>query len=97
MFYFQSWLGETWKMVKLDLERVGIPNLTDEGFADFHTSGRHTHITELLRNCATLPETKELASWTRHFYQPLCVNTRLLPHEPGANALRLMSQRIPVF
>ena len=48
-------------MVKKDLERAGIPYRTDEGFADFHASGRHTHITELLRNGATLPEAKELA------------------------------------
>ena len=46
---------------KLDLERVGIPYRNDEGFADFHASGRHTHITELVRNGATLPEAQALA------------------------------------
>lgn len=51
----------TWLMVKKDLERVGIPYVTEEGIADFHAAGRHTHITELLRNGATLPEAKELA------------------------------------
>lgn len=51
----------TWLMVKLDLERVGIAYETPEGIADFHAAGRHTHITELLRNGATLPEAKELA------------------------------------
>jgi hypothetical protein len=48
-------------MVKMDLERVGIPYITREGVADFHAVGRHTHITELLRNGASLPEAKELA------------------------------------
>lgn len=48
-------------MVKKDLERVGIPYRNEEGFADFHASGRHTHITELLRNGASLPEARELA------------------------------------
>ena len=33
-------------MVKKDLERVGIPYKTEEGVADFHAAGRHTHITE---------------------------------------------------
>ena len=51
----------TWLMVKKDLERVGIPYRTDEGIADFHAVGRHTHITELLRSGATLPEARELA------------------------------------
>jgi len=51
----------TWLMVKKDLERVGIPYVTKEGVADFHAAGRHTHITELLRNGATLPEARELA------------------------------------
>ena len=48
-------------MVKKDLERAGIPYRNDEGIADFHAAGRHTHITELLRNGATLPEARELA------------------------------------
>jgi len=52
---------KTWLMVKKDLERVGIPYRNDEGIADFHAAGRHTHITELLRNGATLPEARELA------------------------------------
>lgn len=39
-----------------------IPDIiTSEGLADFHAAGRHTHITELLRNGATLPEARELA------------------------------------
>ena len=52
---------KTWLMVKKDLERVGIPYETDDGIADFHAAGRHSHITELLRNGATLPEAMELA------------------------------------
>ena len=51
----------TWLMVKKDLERVGIPYETSEGIADFHAAGRHTHITELLKNGATLPQAKNLA------------------------------------
>ena len=52
---------KTWLMLKKDLERAGIPYETEEGIADFHASGRHTFITELLRNGASLPEAKELA------------------------------------
>jgi integrase len=52
---------KTWRMVKKDLERVGIPYETEAGIADFHAAGRHTHITELLRKGASLPEAKELA------------------------------------
>ena len=48
-------------MVRKDLERVGIPYETAEGIADFHAAGRHTYITELLRNGATIPEARELA------------------------------------
>ncbi len=54
----------TWLMVKKDLARVGIPYETPEGIADFHAAGRHTHITELLRNGASLTEAKELARHT---------------------------------
>ena len=48
-------------MLKQDLERAGIPYQTEEGTADFHAVGRHTHITELLRNGASLVEARELA------------------------------------
>jgi len=55
----------TWLMVKKDLERVGIPYRDDQNrVADFHAAGRHTHITELLRNGASVPEAKELARHT---------------------------------
>jgi integrase len=54
----------TWLMVKKDLERVGIPYETPEGIADFHAAGRHTHITELFRNGASVPEAKGLARHT---------------------------------
>jgi integrase len=52
---------KTWLMVKKDLERVGIQYETVDGIADFHAAGRHTHITQLLRNGATLAEARELA------------------------------------
>ena len=48
-------------MVKKDLERVGIPYETHEGIADFHAAGRHSHVTGLLRNGATIIEARELA------------------------------------
>jgi hypothetical protein len=48
-------------VVKKDLQRVGIPYETEEGIADCHAAGRHTHITELLRNGASLPEAQKLA------------------------------------
>lgn len=52
----------TWLMVKKDLERVGIPYKDAQGrVADFHAAGRHTHITELFRNGASIVEAKELA------------------------------------
>ncbi len=51
----------TWLMVRKDLERVGIPYQTAEGIADFHAAGRHTHITELFRNGASVPEAQALA------------------------------------
>jgi integrase/recombinase XerC len=48
-------------MVQRDLEEAGIPYETEEGLADFHAAGRHTHITELLRSGVSLVEAKELA------------------------------------
>jgi site-specific recombinase XerD len=51
----------TWLMVKKDLERIGIEYETPEGIADFHAAGRHSYITGLMTNGATLPEAKELA------------------------------------
>lgn len=52
---------KAWLMVKLDLERVGIPYKDKAGVADFHAAGRHSYVTELLRSGASLPEAKELA------------------------------------
>ena len=52
---------KTWFMVKKDLERVGIPYETPEGVADFHASGRHSYVTGLLRNGASITEARELA------------------------------------
>jgi integrase len=54
-------LKKTWLMVKKDLERVSIPYETADGIADFHAAGRHSHVTELLRSGASLPEARELA------------------------------------
>jgi len=52
---------KTWLMIKHDLKAAGIPYRTAEGVADFHAAGRHTYITELLRNGVSLPEARELA------------------------------------
>jgi integrase/recombinase XerD len=52
------------EMIRKDLERAGIPYRTDDGIADFHAAGRHTYITQLLRNGASLPEARELARHT---------------------------------
>ena len=58
-------IRRTWLMVKKDLERVGIPYRDGQDrVADFHAAGRHTHITELLRNGVSVPEAKELARHT---------------------------------
>jgi site-specific recombinase XerD len=54
----------TWLMVKKDLERIGIPYETLDGFADFHAAGRHSHITALIRSGASLPEAQKLARHT---------------------------------
>src|SRR5262245_56003181 len=47
-----------------DLKSAGIAYETSQGIADFHAAGRHSHITELLRHGATLPQAKELARHT---------------------------------
>ena len=54
----------TWLMVKKDLERIGIPYENEDGIADFHAAGRHSHITGLMRSGATLPEAQKLARHT---------------------------------
>ena len=53
--------GKTWLMAKTDLERVGIPYETAAGIADFHASGRHTDVTQLLRSGVSLTQARELA------------------------------------
>ena len=52
---------QTHRMIRRDLEVADIPYVTDEGIADFHAAGRHTHITSLLRSGVKLVEAKELA------------------------------------
>ena len=77
----------TWYMVKKDLERAGIPYETAEGIADFHAAGRHTHITELLRNGATLPQVRELA---RHCDVRMTMKYTHIGIEDQARALQLL-------
>jgi len=52
---------KAYKMIQRDLEEAEIPYETEEGLADFHAAGRHTHITELLRSGVSLVQAKELA------------------------------------
>ena len=78
----------TWLMVKKDLERVGIAYRTDAGIADFHAAGRHTHITELLRNGATLPEARELA---RHSDVRMTMRYAHISLDDQAKALKAVS------
>lgn len=76
-------------MVRKDLERIGIEYKTADGFADFHAAGRHSHITELLRNGASLPEAKELA---RHSDVKMTMRYTHIGMEDQARAIR----RLPV-
>ncbi len=48
-------------MIRSDLDAAGIPFTTKDGDADFHAAGRHTYITELLRNGTSLVVARELA------------------------------------
>lgn len=52
---------KAYKMIQRDLEEAEIPYETEEGLADFHAAGRHTHITGLLKSGVSLVEAKELA------------------------------------
>lgn len=61
---------KAWLMVKRDLERVGIPYKTEDGIADFHAAGRHTHITGLFRGGVAAHEVQKLA---RH----ACITTTM--------------------
>ena len=76
---------KTWLMVKKDLERVEIAYRNDDGIADFHAAGRHTHITELLRNGATLPEARKLA---RHSDVRMTMRYTHISLDDQAKALR---------
>ncbi len=77
----------TWLMVKKDLERVDIAYRNEDGIADFHAAGRHTHITELLRNGASVPEAKELA---RHSDVRTTMKYTHISLEDQAKALRAL-------
>ena len=52
---------KAYAMIRKDLEAAGIPFTTKDGDADFHAAGRHTYITELLRNGTSLVVARELA------------------------------------
>lgn len=82
---------KTWLMVKKDLKRVGIPYKNHDGVADFHAAGRHTHITELLRNGATLPEARQLA---RHSDVKMTMRYTHIGIEDQAKALRQLPWKV---
>ena len=71
-------------MVKKDRERVVIPDETHEGSADFHAAGRHSHITGLLTNGATLVGARELA---RHADVRMTINSTPIGLQDQADAL----------
>jgi integrase len=75
----------TWLMVKLDLKAAGIPYRTKDGVADFHAAGRHTYITELLRNGTSLVEARELA---RHADVKMTMNYTHIGLEDRAKAVQ---------
>lgn len=77
----------TWLMVKKDLERIGIPYVTPEGIADFHAAGRHSHITGLVRNGASLPEAQKLA---RHADIKMTMKYTHIGMEDRAKAIQLL-------
>ncbi len=54
-------IKQSWKMVRKDLERIGIPYENEEGIADFHAAGRASHITEMLRSGADLVQVMKQA------------------------------------
>ncbi len=72
-------------MVKLDLKAAGIPYRTKDGVADFHAAGRHTYITELLRNGTSLVEARELA---RHADVKMTMNYTHIGLEDRAKAVQ---------
>lgn len=83
---------KTWIMVKSDLERVGIPYHNAEGIADFHAAGRHTHITELLRNGASIVEAQKLA---RHSDVRMTMRYTHIGMEDQAKALASLPAPFP--
>jgi integrase len=86
---------KTHVMVKKDLERAGIPYVTEEGIADFHASGRHTYITELLRNGVSLPEAKELARHSDIKTTMRYTHIGIHDQAKAIAALRLVQPEIP--
>jgi hypothetical protein len=57
----ESEARRTTGLVDATQDRIGIPYKNRDGVADFHASGRHSYITGLLSNGASLPVAMELA------------------------------------
>ncbi len=55
---------KTYFMIRRDLEEAGIDYKTEDGIADFHAAGRHSHITGLLRSGVKLVDAQKLARHT---------------------------------
>ena len=63
-----------------------------DGIADFHAAGRHSHITGLIRNGASLPEAQKLA---RHTDIKMTMKYTHIGMDDQAKAIRRLSwQRI---
>lgn len=83
----------TWLMVKKDLQRAGIPYVTDQGIADFHAAGRHTHITGLIKSGVTIVEAKQLA---RHSDVRMTMKYTHIGLKEQAEAIKKLPWNLPL-
>lgn len=76
---------KTWRMVQKDLEAAGIPYETEEGIADFHAAGRHSHVSGLVNSGVSLANARQLA---RHGDVRMTMRYTHVGLEDQAEALR---------
>jgi hypothetical protein len=76
---------KTWRMVKTDLEAAGIAYETEEGIADFHAAGRHSHVSGLVNSGVSLAHARQLA---RHGDVRMTMRYTHVGLEDQAEALR---------
>jgi len=92
----------SWRMVRRDLERIGIPYENEEGVADFHAAGRHSYVTGLLLNGVGLVQAKELARHSdvkmtmRYAHVGLAEQTKSLKSLPAPTTVRKGKEETPV-